>query len=231
MMRYESTFDDYLELIIQFGYIMIFSSTFPLAAVCALINNIIEIRSDAFKICVVHQRPFGGHLVRDIGLWEDIMNAMVYMAIIVNCALIAKNKQISKIVGIEDDVQLVIISVVIEVWLTSSKSELMKYFLLFQHLLIALKWMSPLIFWTSFDLISNRLSMQTNSIKYLISTLIRFMSKFCSKFVIIFNSFYFSFDISLNNSFVRRETDRYIESWHRLSKQFSCYTISHIILR
>ncbi|CAG2102368.1 unnamed protein product, partial [Medioppia subpectinata] len=114
MRRYDSTFDDYLELIIQFGYVMLFSSTFPMAAVCALINNIIEIRSDAFKLCVIYQRPFGGHRVRDIGQWEDVLNAIAYIAIIVNCALIAKTRLISKIVGITDDVQLVLISVVIE---------------------------------------------------------------------------------------------------------------------
>ncbi|KAG8126811.1 hypothetical protein E2320_021940, partial [Naja naja] len=49
MKKYEDTFQDYQEMFIQFGYVVLFSSAFPLAATCALINNIIEIRSDAFK--------------------------------------------------------------------------------------------------------------------------------------------------------------------------------------
>ena len=53
----------------QFGYVTLFSSAFPLAALCALLNNVIEIRSDAFKLCYTHQRPFGAR-VEDIGIWQ-----------------------------------------------------------------------------------------------------------------------------------------------------------------
>lgn len=53
----------------QFGYVVLFSSAFPLAALCALINNLIEIRSDAFKLCTGLQRPFGQR-VESIGQWQ-----------------------------------------------------------------------------------------------------------------------------------------------------------------
>lgn len=33
-----------------------YSKAFPLAGLCALANNILEIRSDAFKLVHVHQR-------------------------------------------------------------------------------------------------------------------------------------------------------------------------------
>ena len=56
--QYEGTFDDYLEMFIQFGYVTLFSSAYPLAGLCALFNNLIEVRSDAFKLCFIHQRPF-----------------------------------------------------------------------------------------------------------------------------------------------------------------------------
>lgn len=56
-------------MFIQFGYVVLFSSAFPLAAMCALINNIIEIRSDAFKLCTSLQRPFGMR-VESIGQWQ-----------------------------------------------------------------------------------------------------------------------------------------------------------------
>lgn len=56
-------------MFIQFGYVVLFSSAFPLAAMCALINNIIEIRSDAFKLCTGLQRPFGMR-VASIGQWQ-----------------------------------------------------------------------------------------------------------------------------------------------------------------
>lgn len=56
-------------MFVQFGYVVLFSSAFPLAALCALINNLIEIRSDAFKLCTGLQRPFGQR-VESIGQWQ-----------------------------------------------------------------------------------------------------------------------------------------------------------------
>ncbi|NXT59527.1 ANO8 protein, partial [Pluvianellus socialis] len=69
MKKYEDTFQDYQEMFIQFGYVVLFSSAFPLAAMCALVNNVIEIRSDAFKLCTGLQRPFGQR-VESIGQWQ-----------------------------------------------------------------------------------------------------------------------------------------------------------------
>ena len=63
------TFGDYLEMVIQYGLLEFFAPVFPLASMCALINNIIEIRSDAFKMCYLFQRPFGKR-VSDIGKWH-----------------------------------------------------------------------------------------------------------------------------------------------------------------
>lgn len=67
--RYTSPLTDYLEMFIQFGYVLLFSPAFPLAAVCCLINNILEIRVDAFKLCTTLQRPFGQR-VETIGAWQ-----------------------------------------------------------------------------------------------------------------------------------------------------------------
>lgn len=55
-------------MFIQLGHVVLFSSAFPMAAFCAFINNLIEIRGDAFKMCFVYQRPFGER-VSNIGMW------------------------------------------------------------------------------------------------------------------------------------------------------------------
>ena len=39
-------FDEYLEMVIQYGFVTIFVSAFPLAPFFALINNIIEVHWD-----------------------------------------------------------------------------------------------------------------------------------------------------------------------------------------
>ena len=56
-------------MFIQFGYVILFSAAYPLAGLCALVNNLIEIRGDAFKLCLVHKRPFGQR-VNSIGSWQ-----------------------------------------------------------------------------------------------------------------------------------------------------------------
>lgn len=66
-------------MFVQFGYVVLFSSAFPLAAMCALINNIIEIRSDAFKLCTGLQRPFGIR-VESIGQWQ-VRNCVVFHSV------------------------------------------------------------------------------------------------------------------------------------------------------
>uniref|UniRef100_A0A8C2ZS95 Anoctamin n=1 Tax=Cyclopterus lumpus TaxID=8103 RepID=A0A8C2ZS95_CYCLU len=90
------TLQDYQEMFIQFGYVVLFSSAFPLAAMCALINNIIEIRSDALKLCTGLQRPFGQR-VENIGQWQTAMEAMGLIAIIVNCYLIGQCGQLQRL--------------------------------------------------------------------------------------------------------------------------------------
>ncbi|KAL2097617.1 hypothetical protein ACEWY4_006824 [Coilia grayii] len=97
MLTYEQdTLQDYQEMFIQFGYVVLFSSAFPLAAMCALINNIIEIRSDALKLCTGLQRPFSQR-VENIGQWQTAMEAMGLIAIIVNCYLIGQCGQIQRL--------------------------------------------------------------------------------------------------------------------------------------
>ncbi|XP_015285242.1 PREDICTED: anoctamin-8 [Gekko japonicus] len=96
MKKYEDTFQDYQEMFIQFGYVVLFSSAFPLAAMCALINNVIEIRSDAFKLCTGLQRPFGQR-VESIGEWQKVMEAMGILAIVVNCYLIGQCGQLQRL--------------------------------------------------------------------------------------------------------------------------------------
>ncbi|XP_054835575.1 anoctamin-8 isoform X2 [Eublepharis macularius] len=96
MKKYEDTFQDYQEMFIQFGYVVLFSSAFPLAAMCALINNVIEIRSDAFKLCTGLQRPFGQR-VESIGEWQKVMEAMGVLAIVVNFYLIGQCGQLQRL--------------------------------------------------------------------------------------------------------------------------------------
>lgn len=48
---------DYREMVVQFGYLSLFSVAFPLTACSFLVNNWVEARSDAMKIAIGSQRP------------------------------------------------------------------------------------------------------------------------------------------------------------------------------
>ncbi|XP_044750603.1 anoctamin-10 isoform X2 [Coccinella septempunctata] len=84
---YEETFDDFLELFIQFGYVFLFSSVYPVAALWAFLNNVIEIRADAFKLCQLCQRPMSRR-VKDIGAWQRAFEVLGGLSIVTNCGIL-----------------------------------------------------------------------------------------------------------------------------------------------
>ena len=55
--------------VIQYGFITIFVAAFPLAPLFALLNNIIEIRLDAYKLVTQFKRPVASRAV-DIGQFQ-----------------------------------------------------------------------------------------------------------------------------------------------------------------
>ncbi|ODN05595.1 Anoctamin-6, partial [Orchesella cincta] len=80
--------DEYLEMVLQFGFLTIFVSAFPLAPLFALINNILELRVDATKMLTHYRRPVGIR-VKDIGVWSDIIDGIVKVSVISNACIIA----------------------------------------------------------------------------------------------------------------------------------------------
>lgn len=81
-------FDEYLEMVIQYGFITIFVAAFPLAPLFALLNNIIEIRLDAFKFITQYRRPPPAR-AQDIGIWFSILSGISRLAILTNAIIIA----------------------------------------------------------------------------------------------------------------------------------------------
>ncbi|KAK3254559.1 hypothetical protein CYMTET_36228, partial [Cymbomonas tetramitiformis] len=81
-------FDDYLEICFQYGYVVLFSAAYPLAALFAFVNNLVEIRADAFKVCKLVQRP-PAQKASSMGVWFDIFQIMSYVSVVTNCIIIA----------------------------------------------------------------------------------------------------------------------------------------------
>lgn len=113
---YESTFDDYLELIIQYGYVMLFAPIFPLAPLCAIFNNLIEIRSDAFKLCYVFQRTYDNNQSRSLGVWIYVLNFLNLISIMSNAALMVVSGHLNSLLSFIPNNHSILAGVVIEVF-------------------------------------------------------------------------------------------------------------------
>ncbi|XP_029771415.1 anoctamin-3 [Suricata suricatta] len=87
-MNIHGLMDEYLEMVLQFGFTTIFVAAFPLAPLLALLNNIIEIRLDAYKFVTQWRRPLPARAT-DIGIWYGILEGIGILAVITNAFVIA----------------------------------------------------------------------------------------------------------------------------------------------
>lgn len=81
-------FYEYLEMVIQFGFVTLFVASFPLAPLLALVNNLFEIRVDAWKITTQFRRVVP-EKAQDIGAWQPILQGVAILAVVTNAMIIA----------------------------------------------------------------------------------------------------------------------------------------------
>eukprot|EP01048_Picozoa_sp_COSAG05_P016012 COSAG05_NODE_2006_length_3716_cov_1.634504_4_plen_249_part_00 len=87
LMPYKSTFDDFNDRVIQFGYLVLFAPAFPLAPFLALLNNIVEIRTSGYKLTRAYQRPQWKPR-SGIGSWLGVLNVLGFLAVLTNASMI-----------------------------------------------------------------------------------------------------------------------------------------------
>jgi len=80
-------YDDLREMVIQFGYLALFSVVWPLAPVSFLVNNWVELRSDAVKICIDMRRPTPSR-AESIGPWLNALAFLSWLGSITMAALV-----------------------------------------------------------------------------------------------------------------------------------------------
>ncbi|KAK3487798.1 calcium-activated chloride channel-domain-containing protein [Neurospora hispaniola] len=78
---------DYREMVVQFGYLSLFSVIWPLAACSFLVNNWVEARSDAMKIAIGSQRPVPWR-ADSIGPWLNSLGFLSWLGSITSAALV-----------------------------------------------------------------------------------------------------------------------------------------------
>lgn len=79
--------NEYLELAMNYGYIIFFAVAFPLGPVIYWLYNILEMKADAYKFLHLSKRPTP-ESASDIGVWTDVMNFLSLTAVITNVGII-----------------------------------------------------------------------------------------------------------------------------------------------
>lgn len=72
----------------QFAYVTCFSVILPITPLVVLINHLLNMRLDAFKLCRGRRRPLA-QKTGGIGVWNHVLHIVTVIAILTNCALMA----------------------------------------------------------------------------------------------------------------------------------------------
>ena len=83
----KESFDDYAEMVVQYGFVTLFVVAFPLTPVLALANNVLELHVDSIKLCFGFRRPYP-YPGESIGQWELFMNMQSSISVVTNIAII-----------------------------------------------------------------------------------------------------------------------------------------------
>ncbi|KAF9930111.1 hypothetical protein FBU30_000861 [Linnemannia zychae] len=79
--------EDYAEMVLQFGYVSLFSVIWPLTGLCAFVNNWVELRSDAAKISFNARRPIPVR-TDTIGPWLDNLQYITWFSSLTNASIL-----------------------------------------------------------------------------------------------------------------------------------------------
>lgn len=100
---YESSTEDYGELVIQYGFIALFGLAYPPAAIVCLVNNLIESRSDTFKLLHIFKRV-PAYEAADIGRWAIALRIIGAFSVWTNAGLVTVTS--SRSVSVISDVSM-----------------------------------------------------------------------------------------------------------------------------
>jgi len=85
--QFEGLVDEYGEMVIQYGYLTLFASSVPIAPLLAVLNNVVEMRTDTLKWLTSYNKPFYRG-ADDIGGWYTILQVLGVAAVVTNSLLL-----------------------------------------------------------------------------------------------------------------------------------------------
>uniref|UniRef100_A0A7R9ZRJ6 Anoctamin transmembrane domain-containing protein n=1 Tax=Craspedostauros australis TaxID=1486917 RepID=A0A7R9ZRJ6_9STRA len=81
-----TSFPEYMTAVVQFSFVACFSVVMPLIPFFCLVNCLLSMRFDAYKICKVRRRPLAQQ-TGGMGVWEHLLHIVAVIAILTNCWL------------------------------------------------------------------------------------------------------------------------------------------------
>jgi len=97
----QNTIDDMSEMVIQFGYVTMFVVALPITPLFSLINNIIELKVDGYKMVNESQRPHPNGS-SGLGAWNGVLGFFSVVAVGTNVALMTWRTELVNILVSED---------------------------------------------------------------------------------------------------------------------------------
>ena len=80
-------------MVLQYGFVTMFVAGFPLAPFFALLNNIVEIRVDAYNYVHNQRRPVAQR-AEDVGAWYNILVVLTCVSVLMNAFVLAFTSQL-----------------------------------------------------------------------------------------------------------------------------------------
>lgn len=89
------SFPEYIQAVVQFAFVTCFSVVLPITPLVCMLNHLLSMRFDAYKLCRGRRRPLAQQ-TGGIGIWEHVLHIVTVIAVLTNCALIGfTNSQFS----------------------------------------------------------------------------------------------------------------------------------------
>ena len=83
----EGPIGDYMEIALQFGFVVCFGAAFPFSPIVACAVGLMQLKMDAYKLLFFQRRPIPLE-VCSIGVWEHIFDYILYFGIMTNAGMI-----------------------------------------------------------------------------------------------------------------------------------------------
>jgi anoctamin-5 len=83
----DGTFEEFSEVLVMYGYAVMFAAVYPIAPLLCALLFIVELRVDCFKLFNIVQRPFPKSAA-GIGAWKSIITVLSWLGLFSNALLL-----------------------------------------------------------------------------------------------------------------------------------------------